>query len=202
MPVDYDAIREENIQDHDALVDRVGSFLSGMYSNQTHFIFELLQNAEDVNATQAEFRLYRDRLEFEHDGCDFNEDDVKAICKLIFGTKSDDSTKYGKFGIGFMSVYTFTRSPVIHSGNAHFTIGNYEQPRPVPAKTSSLGTLFVFPFDHQERQPEESYDEIADRLMDLDVRTVLFLNHIREISYEIEDGESGIYLSQTDEECT
>ena len=200
MPVDYDAIREENVRDHDALVDRVGAFLSGMYSDQTHFIFELLQNAEDVEATQVVFRLYSKRLEFEHDGTDFDEKDIKAICKLIFGTKADDPRKIGKFGVGFMSVYSFTRLPSIHSGDEHFTIENYEQPRAIQSKTSKLGTLFVFPFDHQIRQPDESFAEIAERLQELDVRTVLFLNHIREISYEIEGGDSGVYKSQTDKD--
>ena len=137
--------------------DRVGTFLSGMYSDQTHFIFELLQNAEDVDASRVEFRLYRDRLEFEHDGNDFNEKDIKAICKLIFGTKGDDLTKHGKFGVGFMSVYSFTRSPSIHSGVEHFTIENYEQPRAVSAMPSALGTLFEFPFNNPQRQPGECF---------------------------------------------
>ena len=200
MPVDYDAIIDENMREHDALVERVGAFLSGMYSDQTHFILELLQNAEDVNATQVIFRLYRDRLEFEHDGGDFNVKDIKAICKLVFGTKGNDPSKAGKFGVGFMSVYSFTRSPSIHSGDEHFTIENYEQPRTTQSENSELGTLFVFPFDHLERQPEDSYDEISARLQELDVRTILFLRHIREITYEIENGDSGSYRTETDKE--
>ncbi len=200
MPVDYDAIRDDNMQDHDALVDRVGAFLSGMYGDQTQFVFELLQNAEDVNATQVIFRLYGNRLEFEHDGRDFNENDIKAICKLIFGTKADDPSKIGKFGVGFMSVYSFTRSPSIHSGDEHFTIKNYEQPCAIQSKTTKLGTLFVFPFDHRERQAEDSFAEIAVRLQELDVRTVLFLKHIREISFEIEGGATGVYVSQADKD--
>lgn len=202
MPVDYDAIIDENARDHDALVERLGTFLSGMYSDQTHFIFELLQNAEDVNASQVVFRLYSDRLEFEHDGIDFDEKDIKAICKLVFGTKAGDPSKAGKFGVGFMSVYSFTRSPSIHSGDEHFTIENYEQPRAIQCRSSGLGTLFVFPFDHQERQRKESYNEISMRLQELDVRTVLFLKHIREIFYEIEDGDSGYYRTEINKDLT
>ena len=131
MSSDYNAIRQENINDHRGLVERVGSHLATNYSDKTHFIFELLQNAEDVNATRIEFNLYRDRLEVEHNGNDFTNDDVKAICKLVFTTKADDWFKIGKFGIGFMSVYDFTRSPRIHSGDEHFLIENYEEPRKV-----------------------------------------------------------------------
>ena len=32
------------------------------YSDQAHFIYELLQNANDVKATKAEFRLEKDGL--------------------------------------------------------------------------------------------------------------------------------------------
>ena len=200
MPADYDAIGQDNLQDHEALVDRVGALLSSLYSDQTQFIFELLQNAEDVNATRVMFTLYDDRLEFEHDGRDFDERDVKAICKLIFGTKADDLGAIGKFGIGFMSVYNFTRSPSIHSGNEHFTIRNYEQPLEIPAISTELGTRFIFPFDHRVKRAGDAFDEIALWLRELDIGTLLFLRHIREISYDIVDADSGVYLRQLDED--
>ncbi len=38
------------------------------YSDQAHFIYELLQNAEDAQATSVRFELLRDRLVFAHNG--------------------------------------------------------------------------------------------------------------------------------------
>ena len=38
------------------------------YSDQAHFIYELLQNADDAKATEARFYLYFDRLVFVHNG--------------------------------------------------------------------------------------------------------------------------------------
>ena len=38
------------------------------YSDQAHFIYELLQNADDARATAASFVLERDGLVFRHDG--------------------------------------------------------------------------------------------------------------------------------------
>ena len=198
MSFDYEAIKQEHIKEHDALVDRVGAYLTNMYSDQTHFIYELLQNAEDAEATEVKFRLYRDRLELEHDGCQFDEADVRGICKLIFGTKNEDLTKIGKFGVGFMSVYAHTRSPQIHSGDAHFTIDNYEQPREIPLQSSALGTLFIFPFNLEGKDPGESFDEISKRLQDLGASTLLFLKHIKSIGYEIDKEATGTYLRQTD----
>ena len=36
------------------------------YPDQAHFIFELLQNAEDAGATEVRFDLRDDLLSFEH----------------------------------------------------------------------------------------------------------------------------------------
>lgn len=38
------------------------------YSDQAHFIYELLQNADDAGATHAEFILESNRLIFSHNG--------------------------------------------------------------------------------------------------------------------------------------
>lgn len=38
------------------------------YSDQAHFIYELLQNADDAKATDARFELEKDKLLFFHNG--------------------------------------------------------------------------------------------------------------------------------------
>ena len=38
------------------------------YSDQAHFIYELLQNADDAHATTARFILEHNRLIFAHNG--------------------------------------------------------------------------------------------------------------------------------------
>ncbi len=201
MPIDYEAIDKEIIDDTENTIKRVtSSLLADLYSNPTHFVYELLQNAEDAKATKVKFRLYRDRLELEHDGQLFNEDDVLSICKLLDSTKSEDLTKIGKFGIGFKSVYAHTKSPKIYSGDAHFAIVNYRHPCPIspPPRSPDLGTLFVFPFDHDEKTPDESFNEISKRLRELGANTLLFLKHIESIEYNIDKEVTGTYLRQTD----
>lgn len=198
MPSDYKQIKEENIKRYGTESDELGHFLAELlYGDPTHFIYELLQNAEDAKATEVEFRLYRDRLELEHNGRAFNEADVQGICALIRGTKKEDLTKIGKFGIGFKSVYAHTQSPEIHSNDEHFAIDKYVQPRSVCPKSSKLGTLFVFPFDHREKDSAKSFSEISRRLNDLGLRTLLFLKHIKSISYDIGEETPGTYLKQT-----
>ena len=75
VPADYQKIREENIARYGwdtAVLDLLGQ----LYSERTHFIFELIQNAEDAGATELTFELFEDRLELRHDGRPFTEADV------------------------------------------------------------------------------------------------------------------------------
>ena len=57
MPTDYDKIREENIEEYGKGTRHL-SFLSTLYTDRTHFVFELLQNAEDAGASRILFSLY------------------------------------------------------------------------------------------------------------------------------------------------
>lgn len=178
MPVDYDRIREENLIEY-GQGDRHLAFLGRLYTDRTHFIFELLQNAEDAGATELTFTLLDDCLEVRHNGRAFSEADVRGICGIDESTKTEDLTKIGKFGIGFKSVYAFTQRPEIHSDDEHFCIERYVRPHAVTAKPVPVGeTLFVLPFDHTELQPTHACEEISDALNNLDLRTMLFLRSI------------------------
>ncbi len=127
MPADYDKIRAENITRYGtdtAVLDLLGQ----LYSDRTHFIFELIQNAEDAAATELAFELFDDRLEVRHDGRPFTEADVRGICGVGNSAKSADLTAIGAFGIGFKSVYAYTQTPSVHSPGEHFRIENYVRP--------------------------------------------------------------------------
>ena len=51
MPSDYLAIRQENERRYGTDIGRIGPLLlAHRYDDRTHFIFELLQNAEDALA--------------------------------------------------------------------------------------------------------------------------------------------------------
>ena len=67
------------------------------------------------------------------------EEHVRAICSITFGTKSKNLNDIGKFGIGFKSVYAYTKRPEVHSGVEHFAIEHYVHPRPVAARPTEDG---------------------------------------------------------------
>jgi len=89
--------------------------------------------------------------------------------------KSGDLTSIGKFGIGFKSVYAYTRTPRIHSGGEHFRIENFVRPAAeAPVAQAPTQTLFVFPFDHDGVPAEVATREIAAALGALQPRILLF----------------------------
>jgi hypothetical protein len=176
VPADYEKIRDENIARYGwdtAVLDLLGQ----LYSERTHFIFELIQNAEDAGATELAFELFGDRLELRHDGRPFTEADVRGVCGVGHSGKAADLTKIGKFGIGFKSVYAYTKNPQVHSGGEHFRISSFVRPVAVPPRASA-GTLFVFPFDHDSVSAATAVREIAAALTAIKPRTLLFLTSI------------------------
>ncbi len=181
MTTDYEQISRENIARYGwdtAYIDLLGS----LYNERTHFIFELIQNAEDTGATTLTFDLHLDRLEVLHDGRPFSEANVRGICGVAHGTKGEDLTKIGKFGIGFKSVYAYTRTPYIYSGNESFRIDNYVQPHAtVRRSVARAGTTFVFPFDRDDMAPTKAFVEISAALGNVAPRSLLFLRSIRRI---------------------
>ena len=196
MAIDFEKIRADNIREYGEGIRHL-AFLGRLYPDQTHFIYELLQNAEDVKATSVKFSLHPDRLEFEHSGRLFNEADVRGICGVGEGTKTEDFTQIGKFGIGFKSVYAVTNCPEIHSGNDHFRLEHYVRPFECDVKSPAKGytTLFIFPFDRKDFDAPMAFDELQASLKNMPTHTILFLKHIKEINIKI-NGDDCLTLSK------
>lgn len=210
MALDYRKIREDKKKEYGTKVGNYGRLLANLYSDRAHFIFELLQNAEDAlgdrgsswqGSRAVSFDLTREHLRVGHFGRPFDETDVRGICEIGESPKADDLTSIGRFGVGFKSVYTITDRPEIHSGTEDFAIENYVLPEAAPEIDKGLDeTVFLFP-----PKPGEGseYDDIAVGLRSLGASSLLFLRHIDEVQWHIDDGRSGHYLrelSQVDEE--
>lgn len=208
----YDLIREENIGLYGTAINEYGpTLLTELYSEKTHFIYELLQNAEDayerlnkkedIQSKSVHFELYSDRLEVRHNGIPFDEEDIKGICRLARGTKGQDPSLLGKFGIGFKSVYAYTKSPKVYSGDYCFCIKNYVHPYSIDQRedVKKGQTLFVLYFNNDKVNPNESYLEIKSKLTDLGARTLLFLKNIEEITWEIDESHGKYYKNSRKE---
>lgn len=209
MPSDYKAITEYN-------EDQLGKDTSSrktqvsIYSDPTHFVYEILQNADDYGATKVLFKLSEDDIVIEHNGEPFKKKHVEAITYFGESTSREDLVKTGCFGIGFKSVFAFTATPIIISEDEHFQIyGLYRvKEYPYPEGFSRAKTRIILPFNHESKQPdfveelvskEEAYSQISECLTDLDINTLLFTLNIREIRWEVGD-QSECYIREDDEE--
>lgn len=196
-------------------------FMSGVkdsvtekYSDQAHFIYELLQNADDVGATSATFELYEDKLVFKHNGthhffvsdpatekqdkADGKLGDINSITSI---GNSNKKAKIGKFGVGFKAVFQYTNTPYIYDPEFRFYIDRFIVPVPVAddyADRLPEETVFVVPFNHSEKTKQEAYSDIEEKLKTLKF-PILFLSNLKYVSFEFED-MLGLYVKDIDDD--
>ena len=102
MPVDYEKLNHERDWKDETI--RANQRLADMYGDPTHFILELLQNAEDAlkrrtaswkGSRSVSFNLLKSEIRVEHFGRPFNEKDVKGITVTLSSTKENDQKARG-----------------------------------------------------------------------------------------------------------
>jgi hypothetical protein len=198
MKIDYKALSKENVTRYGTDIgDWADELLANLYRDRTHFVFELLQNAEDAlrrrggqENRSVRFELFRDGLRVFHFGQPFDEADVRGICGINKSTKRDELTAIGRFGIGFKSVYAVTRRPEVRSAGQHFAIESYVHPveiAPIDIEDDSA-TVFWLPFKPDD---EQAFAEIEQSLEKLNARSLLFLREVEEIEWTSESGVNG-----------
>lgn len=162
------------------------------YAETAHFVYELLQNADDANATEVTIILKKDSLFFKHNGTkhfDITAEDDECVGDInsitgIGNSSKENTQKIGKFGVGFKAVFQYTDTPEIFDEPFKFkiedlivpTLIEYDYPERNPGET-----LFVLPF----RNPEKAFNEIKKRLEVLK-NPVLFLRNLKKIIWKID----------------
>lgn len=198
MTTDYNTLRAENRLEYGKAIGRIGKMLlEDRYDKRTHFIFELLQNAEDAlrrrsgwtGSRVVRFDLTRQALRIGHFGAPFDAADVRGVCGIDESRK--DHTAIGRFGIGFKSVYAFTSRPEVHSGDENFAIEEYVLPIGVPKVERDLEETVILL--RLKENDETAFDEIAEGLGTLGAESLLFLREVDEIVWEVAGGQSGRY---------
>lgn len=198
--------------DFQRLIERRRKFIEGLdanrgeinldifedfYPDRAHFVYELLQNAEDAGAAEVSFTLLRDRFLCEHDGRPFTLEDVTSITGIHDSTKAQSQDKIGKFGVGFKSVFVYTQTPSVRSGDFSFQIVKQVLPAEI-APDPALGrrTRFEFPFDNAKKPAKDAHAEIAAGLNGLDEKTLLFLSGLKSVKWRIGKDATGEVLRE------
>lgn len=174
------------------------SILAGLHNDPSHFIYEMLQNAEDEEAKEVRFELFEDRLDIYHDGKPFDFEDIKGVTGIGISTKKGMPGAIGKFGVGFKSVFAITETPYVFSGEYKIKIDDFVIPSVVDDNCQISETLIRLPFNHSKRTKEKVYHLVSEKLRHLGLKTLLFLKNIKEIQWK-SPSESGHYLKSSED---
>ncbi len=167
-----------------------------LYSNQGHFVLELIQNADDNQYTTnhlptLRFILSSERILVCNNEIGFQPNHVGAICNVGTSTKGKHKQGYaGHKGIGFKSVFMISYRPEIHSRDYHFRfdavdgkeqigyirpiwVDQYEEVLP---NSEEWTTCIRLPIKTETRR-----DKLQQNFDDIQARLLLFLNRLRQI---------------------
>ncbi|KAH8058823.1 hypothetical protein JL721_9391 [Aureococcus anophagefferens] len=169
-----------------------------IYSSDSHFILELLQNADDNDYARA---APGDRLRPAGPSSRNNERGfargTRALCHVGASSKGAGGSGYiGQKGIGFKSVFRVSSRPGVHSNGYAFALDEHmvagAVPRPPSPELASWlaaaglaapprgGTTIVLPLTGEFRG-DAKRAELRERLAEVDPLLLLFLNRVRRI---------------------
>lgn len=171
----------------EALFGGEGSYY---FSDKFHFIYELIQNADDTGAQKLVVYFNENegyiRLTYNERG--FTPRDVYNITGIAeYGKKLEaGKVQIGEKGIGFKSVFGFAKTVYIRSGDFSFRIDDKDFTKPIPEYNSFKHqkgtelTLCVRPEDVRE-----IYDSLVKKYKKkqtlLEKNPILFLQHIKNL---------------------
>lgn len=206
------ADRVRTAQDKDGMLRRALERIIQLYTDKSHFVYELLQNAEDAEAKSIRFIQHADRLEVLHDGKPFTSANLQGLCDIGKSDKVDNLNQIGEFGVGFKSVFGICDTVRLYSDPSHFDgkvegdavafaveIKDFIRPEEIPEEPMprTYTTRFVFPYAVGHTYSgfhtiPSLVDTLARKLQNLGITTLLFMKHLELIEYEIETDEEPI----------
>ena len=183
-------------QNKDGMLKRSLERLIQLYTDKSHFVYELLQNAEDAEASCIRFIQHRDYLEVLHDGKPFTEKNLEGLCDIGKSDKVDNLNQIGEFGVGFKSVFGICDTVRLFSDPGEKFTDDQYQPfaieirdftNPVDIESETIPeeytTRFVFPYQVGKsfsgfRSVNELNRGLSKRLSDLGFTTLLFMKNL------------------------
>ena len=200
------ADRVRTAQDKDGMLRRALERIIQLYTDKSHFVYELLQNAEDAEAKSIKFIQYPDRLEVFHDGRPFTSANLQGLCDIGKSDKVDNLNQIGEFGVGFKSVFGICDTVRLYSVPDHFReridsdavpfaveIRDFTCPEDIPEEPLPKGytTRFVFPYTVGQTfsgfaTVSALNETLSRKLQNLGITTLLFMKNLELIEYQIE----------------
>ncbi|KAI0530079.1 hypothetical protein GGR58DRAFT_494730 [Xylaria digitata] len=187
-----------NVDDLEAALDILSAEL---YQQSTHFLLELIQNADDCSYDNCssehkdpviDITYWNNRLRIDYNEDGFTKKDVEAICRIKKSTKQTTESKIGEKGIGFKSVFRMANVVWIHSQHYSFQFDKNRKlgmitptwvDFPVPRRDNFTSILLQVP-------NEDDQKDLTREMKSLTPKCLMFLRRIRQINIRI-DAEGG-----------
>lgn len=158
------------------------AYVSESYNSRS--FIELLQNADDANATKFYVKRSGDYLFVANNGRPFNIKDLESLCRSASSNKVR-GTSIGYRGIGFKSVVSFAKEVHLVSGDFEITFSKELSRKVVPQ--ASKVPLIRIPHEINNSVKNELTNEIK-AIQDEGFKTIFIF--------------SGVLANQIDEEYT
>ena len=199
---------QASVRVRDSLNNAIKHLADGLYSRNPHFIFELIQNAEDNTYDNPSPSLSFCLAKIDPTGTDaadgaliiknnetgFTSENVNAICQIGKTTKQKAQGYIGEKGIGFKSVFLVTTNPHIFSKGYRFCLPERDEETgfgyivpqwiKLPEGLDPTQTHIILPLT----KPDFGYDRIEEMLLEIEPETVLFLSKLQEIRIKTDSG--------------
>jgi hypothetical protein len=188
-----------------------------LYSSNARFIFELFQNADDNQYTEAQsagddpcvsFLIYHDKLVVECNEDGFTEENIRAISDIGKSSKQGAQGYIGEKGIGFKSTFMAAWKVEIQSGPFSFYFQHREgdsgigmvtpiwfEPEMDLPRPMTRTTLYL----HDNGNPgnlQTRRDDIIRQIFDLQGTALLFLQNLRKVNIVLFDENGQILRSK------
>ena len=207
-PDGEDSYEPENGRSAQAAVLRLGELFDGLprvitealngarssgellSSDRLQGLAELLQNADDTNASEVRFVLRENDLLMGHDGDPVRLKHVVGLATPWFSTKGGEADSFGRFGIGLSALQTLSRIIEVHCSPYHVRFGD---PTLLPIEPMKLPTLFdgkrwtVFRIPFGEGHV--SLEELVEWLEHWGDGGLLFLRSVNKVELRAPTGE-------------
>ena len=221
----FEKLRQDRLEDKKFYEKPHNKYLleafSEMYASSAHFLYELLQNADDAKATEVEIELCDDCLLFTHNGTErFTLTDIategedrtdgclghiNSIVATAFSSKGGgqhDEKRIGKFGLGFKAVYNYTKTPHIYDDPYCFKIDDGIPELLEDRSRQQKGkTVFYLPFDKEKEEGDSAsaLNALRQELSNMShIVPQLFLYHIQHIFWKA-GTENGLISKKLEE---
>ena len=182
----------------DAARDNAGLLSSDRFQG----LAEIVQNADDVRASQVRLLLRPNDLLVSHDGDPVQLRHVVGLATPWLSTKGEEAAAVGRFGIGLMTLRSLSDTLEVHCSPYHVRVG-------APTVTSTEPLNLPVGFDGADwttlRIPLNdrpvSLEEVVGWLDRWDDAALLFLRHVSRITLLTSEGESirELTLSRSDD---